>query len=149
MVSIKEFSDDRCAMFDEDENNQDSLFNTNKICRDELNQSESILSSDEQNIRQQKSVDDLLALSSLMLHHIDSNNFISSESRLVHSKFQRLFHFLVTDVHNESMTQALADHITNLTEVDETPINLSRNATLKFRNYKQFREQVCFVLLFK
>ena len=136
-------------MFDENENNQDSLFNKNKIFRDELNQSESILSSDEQNIHRQKSVDDLLALSSLILHHIDSNDFISSEGRLVHSKFQRLFHFLVTDVYNEPMTQALGDHITNLAEVDETLINLSRNATLKYRNYKQFREQVCFILLFK
>ncbi|CAF4426895.1 unnamed protein product, partial [Adineta steineri] len=84
----------------------------------------------------------LLGLSSLISHHTDSNDFISSESRLIHSKFQHLFHFLVNDISNESMTQALGDKISNLDQVNDALINLNRNATLKFRNYKQFREQV-------
>ena len=52
----------------------------------------------------------------------------------------------MTDVYNEPMTQALGDQISNLAEVEEAMINLNRNSTLKFRNYKQFREQVrlCF-----
>ncbi|CAF4979734.1 unnamed protein product, partial [Rotaria magnacalcarata] len=62
-------------------------------------------------------------------------------SRLIHSKFQRLFHFLVTDVYTEPIKQALGDEISNLAEVDDGLIELNRNATLKFRNYKQFREQ--------
>ncbi|CAF2733163.1 unnamed protein product [Rotaria sp. Silwood2] len=89
----------------------------------------------------QEWINDILALSSLLSHHTNSDNVISSESRLIHSKFQRLFHFLVTDVYNEPATQALGDHISNLAEVDDALINLNRNATLKFRNYKQFREQ--------
>jgi hypothetical protein len=95
---------------------------------------------------QQEEINDLLALSSLMSYHINSEQIISSESHLIHSKFQRLFHFLVTDVYNEPMRQALGDQISNLMEVDNALINLSRNATLKFRNYKQIREQVRLIL---
>jgi hypothetical protein len=94
-------------------------------------------------------INDLLGLSSLLSHHINSEDFIASESRLVRSKFHNLFHFLLTDVYNEPMTQALGDHISNLTQVDDALINLNRNATLKFRNYKQFREQVYLVILKK
>ncbi|CAF0810931.1 unnamed protein product [Adineta steineri] len=90
----------------------------------------------------QEDINDLLGLSSLISHHTDSNDFISSESRLIHSKFQHLFHFLVNDISNESMTQALGDKISNLDQVNDALINLNRNATLKFRNYKQFREQL-------
>ncbi|CAF0754215.1 unnamed protein product [Adineta steineri] len=90
----------------------------------------------------QEDINDLLGLSSLISQHTDSNDFISSESRLIHSKFQHLFHFLVNDISNESMTQALGDEISNLDQVNDALINLNRNATLKFRNYKQFREQL-------
>ncbi|CAF1024890.1 unnamed protein product [Rotaria sordida] len=143
MVSIKEFNDDLSDITDEDDNNEDYLFDTNKIINHKFNQSISISSSssDKQSVNKQEYINDLLALSSLMSHHINSDDFISSESRLIHSKFQRLFHFLLTDVYNEPITQALGDHISNLTEVDDALINLNRNATLKFRNYKQFREQ--------
>ncbi|CAF1066246.1 unnamed protein product [Rotaria magnacalcarata] len=142
MVSIKEFNDDLCEITDEDEDDNNYLFNSNKILLDdEFNPSISMASSDKQSANQQEWVHDLLALSSLMSHHINSNDFISSESRLIHSKFQRLFHFLVTDVYTEPIKQALGDEISNLAEVDDGLIELNRNATLKFRNYKQFREQ--------
>lgn len=87
-------------------------------------------------------VDDLLALSSLMSNHVHSDHFLASESRLIHSKFQRLFHFLLTDVQHEPMIQASGDAISMPEHVDDALINLNRNATLKFRNYKQFREHV-------
>jgi hypothetical protein len=81
-------------------------------------------------------------LSSLMSQQMPSNEFTSSESRLIRSKVQRLFNFLVNDVYDESTAQAPGDQIFNLAQVDETLIKLNRNATLKFRNYKQLREQV-------
>lgn len=90
----------------------------------------------------QKQINDLLSLSSLMSFHINSDHILSSESRLIHSKFQRTFDFLDTDVYNEPITQVLAGQISNIAEVDDALINLNRNATLKFRNYQQFREQV-------
>lgn len=117
---MEDLSDDLLEIFDQDINNEDHVFDDNKP----------------------NSINDLLALSSLMSHHINSDDFLSSESRLVRSKSQRLFHFLITDIYNEPMTQALGDRISNLAEVDDALINLNRNATLKFRNYKQFREQV-------
>ncbi|CAF0823620.1 unnamed protein product [Rotaria sp. Silwood1] len=144
MVSIKEFNDDLSDIIDEDDKNEDYLFDRNKIINHKFNQSRSSSSSsssDKYNVNKQEWVNDLLALSSLLSHHINSSDFISSESRLIHSKFQRLFHFLITDVYNEPTTHALGDHISNLAEVDDALINLNRNATLKFRNYKQFREQ--------
>lgn len=90
-------------------------------------------------------VDDLLALSSLMSNHVHSDHFLASESRLIHSKFQRLFHFLLTDVQHEPMIQASGDAISMPEHVDDALINLNRSATLKFRNYKQFREHVGFL----
>ena len=117
---MEDLSDDLLEIFDQDINNEDHVFDDNKS----------------------NSINDLLALSSLMSHHINSDDFLSSESRLVRSKSKRLFHFLITDIYNEPMTQALGDRISNLAEVDDALINLNRNATLKFRNYKQFREQV-------
>jgi chemotaxis methyl-accepting protein methylase len=118
MVSIKDFNNDLLEIFDEDDLSDEHIDN------------------------KQDRINDLLTLSSLMSPHINSDDFLSSESRLVRSKFQRLLHFLTTDVYNEPMTQALGDRISNLAEVDDALINLNRNATLKFRNYKQFREQV-------
>jgi hypothetical protein len=103
------------------------------------------ISSENYNINKQEQINDLLALSSLMSYHINSDQIISSEYHLIHSKFQRLF---VTDVYNEPMRHALGDQISNITEVDNALINLSRNATLKFRNYKQFREQVRLIFFF-
>jgi len=131
MVSISEFNDDFLQDLGEDDNNE---LNHHIFYR-------SILS-DKQNANKQNEINDLLALSSLMSYHINSDNILTSETRLIHSIFQRVFHFLVTDVYNEPITQALGDQISNLAEVDDALINLNRNATLKFRNYQQFREQV-------
>jgi hypothetical protein len=89
-----------------------------------------------------ETIPDLLTLSSLMSHGIRSDDFLSSESRLIRSKFQRLFHFLLIDVQNEPMTHALGNSIFTNIQIDDALLNLNRNATLKFRNYKQFREQV-------
>ena len=50
--------------------------------------------SNEDNIIKQEQMNDLLALSSLMSYHNKSDHILSSESHLIHSKFQRLFHFL-------------------------------------------------------
>ncbi len=123
---MNEFNDDLIEISDDDDDEQN--FRS--------------ISSEKHNTNKQEQINDLLALSSLMSYHIKSDEIISSENHLIHSKFQRLFHFLVTDIYNESITQALGDQISNLTEVDNTLIKLNRNATLKFRNYKQFREQV-------
>ena len=87
-------------------------------------------------------INDLLGLSSLLSRQTNSNEFISSESRLIRSKIQRLFHSLTNDACKESMAQAQGDRISNLVQVDHALIELGRNATLKFRNYKQLREQV-------
>jgi len=146
MVSMKQFNNDLLEIFDED-----SPFDTNEHIQHKIHQciSLSSSSSDNHNVNKQARLNDLLTLSSLMSHHINSDDFISSESRLVRSKLQRLFHFLVTDVYNESITEALGDRISNLAEVNDTLINLNRNATLKFRNYKQIREQVCSAVLSK
>jgi hypothetical protein len=145
MVSIKQFNNDLLEIFDED-----SPFNANEHIQHKIHQCISLSSSsDNHNVNKQARLNDLLTSSSLMSHHINSDDFISSESRLVHSKLQRLFHFLVTDVYNESITEALGDRISNLHEVNDTLINLNRNATLKFRNYKQIREQVCSAILSK
>lgn len=87
-------------------------------------------------------MNDLSLLSSLMSYHIKSDQIISSESHLIRLKFQRFFQFLQTDIYNEPMKQALGDQITHITDVDDALMKLSGNATLKFRNYKQFRERV-------
>jgi hypothetical protein len=137
MASISELNDEFFEIFDEDDTNE---FNDHKLYRS--------ISSDKHSINKQKEINDLLSLSSLMSYHINSDNILSSESRLIHSKFQRLFHFLGTDIYNEPMKQALGDQISNLDEVNNALINLNRNATLKFRNYKQFREHVCFCFFF-
>lgn len=87
-------------------------------------------------------IQDLLALSSIMSHHVPSDHFLGSESSLIRSKFLRLFHFLLTDVQNEPMGQALGDAINTADQLDDALIHLSRNTTLKYRNYRQFRELV-------
>ena len=94
------------------------------------------------NADQIEEIKDLLALTSLMSHHVQSDHFLASESSLIRSKFLRLFHFLLTDVQHEPMAQASGDTIATVDQVDDALINLNRNATLKFRNYKQFRELV-------
>lgn len=91
---------------------------------------------------QQEQIHDLLSLSSLMSYHMNSDNILSSETRFVHSKFQRIFHFLLSDQSNQSIRQALGDQISNLDQVDNTLKDLNRNATLKFRNYQRIRQQV-------
>lgn len=100
------------------------------------------ISSDNSNRHQQEHFHDLSVLSSLMSYHIHSDQILSSESQLIRSKFQRFFQFLQTDIYNEPMKQALGDQITHINDVDDALMKLSRNATLKFRNYKHFREQV-------
>ena len=133
---------------DDVDNNDEYLFNvthsTDDDDDDELDRSifQSFSASDQYNGIQNDEINDLLALSSLMAHHVQSDHFIASESSLIRSKFQRLFHFLLTDGQHESMAQALGDVIVNADQVDDALINLNRNATLKFRNYKQFRELV-------
>jgi hypothetical protein len=131
MVSMNQFDIDLLEISDEDDNNE---LNQHELYRS--------ISSDQHSANKQEQINDLLALSSLMSYQLNSEKILSSESRLIHSKFQRLFHFLVTDVYNQPMTQALGDQISNIAEVDDALINLTRNATLKFRNYKQIREQV-------
>lgn len=94
------------------------------------------------NRNQQEQIHDLSVLSSLMSYHIHSEQILSSESQLIRSKFQRVFQFLQTDIYNEPMKHALGDQMKHINDVDEALIKLNRNATLKFRNYKQFRERV-------
>ena len=125
-----------------DNNNENDRFDSKQILNYELDQSQSNSSSNQQTINEHESVNNLLALSSLMTRHINSDDFLSSESRLVHSKFQRLFHFLLTDVHNEPIIEALGDHISTLADVDDALIHLNRNATLKFRNYRKFIDRI-------
>lgn len=125
----------------------DSNDNLSEIIDEDYASDRNNPSSDKQSTNKQEWIHDLLALSSLMSYHVNSDDFISSESRLIHSKFQRLFHFLTTDVYNEPIKQAFGDRISNLAEIDDALINLNRNATLKFRNYKQIREQVCFLFI--
>lgn len=96
---------------------------------------------DENLLNNQQDMNDLSLLSSLMSYHIKSDQIISSESHLIRSKFQRFFQFLQTDIYNEPMKQALGEEIIHMNDVDHTLMKLSRNATLKFRNYKQFRQQ--------
>lgn len=96
----------------------------------------------ERNARRQDQINDLLGLSSLMSYHLKSDEKISSEHHVIHSKFERLFNFLLTDVYHEPMHQILGEQISNLTDVEQAMLKLNRNAVLKFRNYKQFREQV-------
>lgn len=98
--------------------------------------------SDEHDAKKQDQINDLLGLSSLMSFHLKSDEKISSENHLIHSKFERLFNFLLTDVYNEPTNQILGEQISNLTEIEQAMMKSNRNATLKFRNYKQFREQV-------
>ncbi|CAF0990795.1 unnamed protein product [Didymodactylos carnosus] len=96
---------------------------------------------DDQSDNQREWINDLTALGSLMSHHVGDDDFVASESKLVRSKLQRLFGFVLSDMNSEPMSQALGDNISNLNEVDDALLNLNRNATLKFRNYKQFREE--------
>ena len=89
-----------------------------------------------------KGIHDLLALSSLFSSGIDADQFLASESRLIRSKLQRLFQHLLTDAQCEPVTQASGDQISTSAHVDDALLSLNRHATLKFRNYKHFREQV-------
>ncbi|CAF1376657.1 unnamed protein product [Adineta ricciae] len=133
MVSIKHFDNDsfETTNFDEE--------CSSHIDDHKIHECISILSSSGNTNEQ---INDLLGLSSLLSQQTSSNEFISSESRLIRSKIQRLFHFLANDAYKESVAQAEGDRISNLVQVDHTLIELGRNATLKFRNYKQLREQL-------
>ena len=90
-----------------------------------------------------KGIDDLLALSSLFTTGtVDTDPLLASESRLIRSKLQRLFQHLLTNAQSEPVTQASGDQISSSEHVDDALLKLNRHATLKFRNYKHFREQV-------
>ncbi|UJR27944.1 hypothetical protein I4U23_009204 [Adineta vaga] len=129
MVSKNDFNDEHFDIVDIDEEDKEKKIHQ---CISNSSFSEN----------RNEQFNDLLALSSLISQPGNTDDLTSSESRLIHSKIQRLFHFLVNDVYNESMTRAQGEQISNLTQIDHTLINLNRNATLKFRNYKQFREQL-------
>lgn len=74
--------------------------------------------------------------------HLTPSQFLSAESRLIQSKFRRFLHFLLTDLENEPIAEAPLDSIRSTTHLDETLLHFGRTATLKFRNYKLFRERV-------
>ena len=140
---------------DDDDDDADGYAVNTHLNVDDNNDEENVLdrsifhscsASDQFNGEPTDEINDLLALSSLMSHHVESDHFLASESSLIRSKFLRLFHFLLTDTEHEPMAQASGDTIATADQVDDALINLNRNATLKFRNYKQFRELVGLLL---